>query len=1358
MTSVKKESKTESERPFSIKKPKKKRIVVKKANGPKVKSEKKRPSSVKKESKESTESKESKYGDAEDDDADVQPIVDTDRKAKKSTSKKKISTKTTAERFKKQTLLENILARPDTYVGSVTCQTDTVFVYDPDSKKMIPRQVSYVPGLFKIFDEILVNAADHRQRDPTMNVLQVAINEEEGSITVYNNGTGIPVEIHDEYKIYVPELIFGNLLAGENYDDTEERTTGGRNGYGAKLTNIYSLEFMVETYDPKNGKSYKQVWTKNMTVKGKPKVRGKKAKMGWTRITFKPDFAKFGMTGFDKDTVDVLKKRVYDMAGTLPKGTKVKLNGENITLKGFDAYCKLFLTPGVKVAYSQTKNWDVLIAASENGVFEQNSCVNSIGTTKGGNHVDAVVERVSKTLVETVLKKERIKIQARHVKPNLWVFINCKIVNPRFDSQLKTNMTSTRSQFGSKWTPDETFRKKLLATPIVEQCIAVAKGKEQKDFKKNDAKKSKGRLTGIAKLEDANDAGGKNSQHCTLILTEGDSAKALAMAGLAVVGRDRYGVFPLKGKLLNVREAKSDQVTKNVEITNIKQILGLRSGVQYEDASGLRYGHLMIMADQDHDGSHIKGLIINLFATFWPSLLKLPGFITEFITPIVKVTKGATSTSFFTVPEYEAWKAAGDRKGWKIKYYKGLGTSTPQEAKEYFSDIDRHKINFRYDSADDETLIELAFSKKKAAGRKDWINAFEPGTYLDQDVDEVSYSDFINKELILFSIASNVRAIPSVVDGFKPGQRKILYSCFKRNLTKEIKVAQLAGYVSEHSSYHHGEQSLAGTIVGLAQNFVGSNNINILYPSGQFGTRAEGGDDAASGRYIFTYMCPLTRLIFNPTDDNILNYLDDDGQMIEPDWYMPILPMVLVNGSSGIGTGWSTKVPPYDPREIVKRVRHKLQQQQQATAVPSSEDGAITLEALEPLVPFFKGFKGTVKLSDKKTTTATGSNYIVRGVAQKIDDGMVRISELPALKWTTSYRTDVLEAAVVNGSIISFKEHHTDTTIDFRVKMSADKLDALEKTEDGLLEYFGLIGSCSTSNMVLFDSQGKIKKYATPEAILDDFFDLRLEFYKRRQSWMEGKLISESARIGNKLRFILMVISDELKIRNVKKQNIVEQLVQNKFDALPKKATYGRLSEQLATEEDEREAALALDDDSSTAMTIADISADDNGDNENDGVAIMLNGDDHDGGHDDDDESKAIAQNSEKKGSNGIGFDYLLSMPLWSLTMERVEQLKREHRAKLSELKELRATTVYMLWHRDLDAFLVGLDEHEERERLELESGGKKKKNKGTKRKQGAPRIKTATGVKKPRAATTTKTTKTIKKTTKQVIKRQKLK
>jgi len=356
---------------------------------------------------------------------------------------------------------------------------------------------------------------------------------------------------------------------------------------------------------------------------------------------------------------------------------------------------------------------------------------------------------------------------------------------------------------------------------------------------------------------------------------------------LSIVGRDYYGVFPLKGKLLNVRDATHSQIMQNDELKNVTEIMGLKFGTVYDETTikTLRYGHIMIMADQDHDGSHIKGLIINFIHHFWPSLLDVPGFLEQFITPIVKATKGKKVLTFFTIPEYEAWKKSlcNDTRGWTIKYYKGLGTSTSSEAKDYFSNLDLHEIPFSrlsedraqelksvvdIEVADENTksgvsdasqqllsrsgadLIQMAFSKNQAADRKLWISGVtNKDTFFDyasaQKNGGAKFSDFINRELVLFSQYDNLRSIPSLYDGFKPSQRKVMFACFLRNLKNEMKVVQLGGYVAEKASYHHGEQSLQGTIVNLAQDFVGSNNINLLTPAGQFGTRRMGGEDAA---------------------------------------------------------------------------------------------------------------------------------------------------------------------------------------------------------------------------------------------------------------------------------------------------------------------------------------------------------------------------------------------------------------------------------------------------------------------------------------------------------------------------------
>ncbi|KAK7688109.1 hypothetical protein QCA50_008479 [Cerrena zonata] len=894
--------------------------------------------------------------------------------------------KTATETYTKLTQLEHILLRPDSYIGSVEMRQEPMWVWDSENKRMVNKEIKFVPGFFKIIDEILVNAADNKINDASMDTIKVTIDPENNTISVYNNGRGIPIEIHQKEKIYVPELIFGHLLSSSNYDDDEKKLTGGRNGYGAKLANIYSTEFTVETADKERGQKYVQTWTENMGKVGKAKITKNGKKEEFTRVTFKPDLKRFGMDTIDDDTVSLLKKRVYDLAGTV-KDVKVFLNDERLKIKTFKQYVELYLSSAAEQASlesggaAQAKQtmiyeavgtrWEVAFAVSD-GSFQHVSFANHIATTKGGSHVNLIADQIAKSLAANIQKKNKgAAVKPAQIKSHMWIFVNALIENPTFDSQTKETLTLQAGKFGTKPVLSDDFHKKVQKSAIVEEILHWAQKRADKELKKTDGNR-RTRLTGLPKLSDANNAGTRKAADCTLILTEGDSAKSLAVAGLSVVGRDNYGVFPLRGKLLNVRDAKHDQIMKNEEIQNIKKILGLQHNKDYKDIASLRYGQIMIMTDQDHDGSHIKGLILNYLDHFYPSLLKIPKFVVEFVTPIVRVTKGNQKINFFTIPEYEQWlEACPDPHRWKAKYYKGLGTSQDTDAREYFSQMSKHMIPFSVIEEEERGLIELAFSKKKADERKEWLRQLKPGTYLDHNTREITISDFINHELILFSQADNIRSIPAIADGLKPGQRKVIWACFKRKLKSEIKVAQLVGYISEKSQYHHGEQSLMMTIVNLAQDYVGSNNINLLMPNGQFGTRDQGGKDHASARYIFTEPSPMARALFHPADDPLLNYLKEDNTVIEPEWYMPVIPLVLINGAEGIGTGWSTNMPSYNPTEIVENIRRLMRGEEQV-----------------PLLPWFRGFKGTIK--------KTGDfKYDVIGCINKIDDTTVEITELP---------------------------------------------------------------------------------------------------------------------------------------------------------------------------------------------------------------------------------------------------------------------------------------------------------------------------------------------------------------------------
>jgi DNA topoisomerase-2 len=898
-------------------------------------------------------------------------------------------------------------------------------------------------------------------------------------------------------------MIFGHLLTGSNYDDEQQKTTGGRNGYGAKLCNIFSSEFTLETQDSTRGKRYKQTWTDNMANMGKPKISSSKSS-DFTRVTFTPDYKKFKMDGIDDDFEALVKRRVYDMAGTV-KGVKVLLNGTEIKLN-FKKYVEMYANAikkerGVEdnsepaaasVIIEDEKAhacWKVGFAVSD-GSFQQVSFVNSIATTSGGTHVNYIADQICDKLQEVVKKqnKKGAALKVNQIRNHIFLFVNCLITNPAFTSQTKEQLTTKVKQFGSTCVLTDGFLKKICQTDAVKNILDFAQAKADQQLAKSDGNK-RSRMSN-PKLVDANLAGTRRGHECTLILTEGDSAKGLAVAGRAILDPDRIGVFPLRGKLLNVRDASIDQISKNVEIQNIKQFLGLKHKQVYNDTNGLRYGHLMIMADQDHDGSHIKGLLINFLQVQFPSLLKLPDFFREFITPIVKVWKGPnpkkpiSTKYFFSMPHFEEWRERhhSDRS-WKQKYLKGLGSSSPEDAMIYFGNLDDHLREFETMKPEEEEMFDLAFSKKKADARKVWLGNFLPGTYLDHSMKTLSYNDFVNKELILFSMADNLRSIPSVIDGLKPGQRKVMYACFKRNLIRDTKVVELAGYVSENTAYHHGDASMNQTIIGLAQNFVGSNNVNCLEPSGSFGSRLAGGSDAASPRYIFTRLSPFARRVFSALDEPIYEYNTDDGRQIEPVVYAPVVPMVLINGAEGIGTGWSTSIPNYHPLDVVNNLRRRM----------GRLEGQESEEPFQTMMPWFRGWKGTPE-------EAGPDRYKFNGIVRETGDNEVEITELPIRVWTDDFKArleEIIKAEKVPSFIKDYKEFNDHKNVHFVIQL--DEKHIKTAVAGGFAERFKLNKTIATSNLVAFDLQGRIRKYEKVEDIMEEFYEYRLSMYSKRK-------------------------------------------------------------------------------------------------------------------------------------------------------------------------------------------------------------------------------------------------------------------
>jgi DNA gyrase/topoisomerase IV subunit B len=1574
------------------------------------------------------------------------------------------------QKYKKHELRDHIYQLPDTYIGSVESTPIESYIYNEQSNNMVKTNITYVPGLFKIYDEIVVNALDHfmRLRDEMkkgkkdvkpVKQIRISIDKSSGYIEIMNDGDGIDVEKHSSYDMYIPQLIFGELLTSTNYDQDMEKLWGGKNGYGSKLTNIFSKEFIVETVDHRREKKYIQKWSNNMKSFDKPSIKSN-SKSPYTKIRFLPDYARFGLKGLTDDIYNLFHKRAIDACATTDSTVSIYFNEKKIDIKNFEKYVDLYVgskDDRPRAMESCGDRWEI-IATFSDGQFEQVSFVNGINTSRGGKHIDYITGQITKRLSEMVSSKTKKEVKPQHIKDNLAIFVKCLIVNPSFDTQTKDALTTPSAKFGSKCELSDKFMTALYKSGLVDKAISLTEFHQEKKVAKTDGKKTNRII--VPKLDDANLAGTRYSQECTLILTEGDSAKTMAIAGLSVVGRDRYGVFPLRGKILNAKDAGLKKIAENEEITNLKKILALQQGKTYTDLSQLRYGKIMIMTDQDSvtgdtplllrkdnhihiktiedltkewttdingkdygvtdfevwtdnswtkikhvmrhkvtkdiyrilthtgvvdvtedhslldkngnkispknikvgeellhnfplfeenrvyipdnleqydysdlckfaseckiryyqklrkselidelnrikntshltliptnnesilkllpdeawvmgffwadgssgiykwdyeyknknrprayiyhrttynwaisncnktllekaksileniynyefkiiedksnhiknskckmgykllinggnktkdivekytnlfyyknkhpkfkngnkyipseilnastnireeflkgyyagdgfqhdisqkslnmdveskisaqslyylckslgyevsinhqerklnvytlnitkgtqqnnpniikkifklshkedqyvydletenhhfqagigqmivhntDGYHIKGLVFNLFESLWPSLYKMDGFLTSMRTPIIKVihTNG-DNISFYNLPDYEKWKeqterGAGGLRGWKIKYYKGLGTSKETEAKEYFSNM---KITtYHYNTKTSDESLDLAFNKKRADDRKEWLMKYNREEVLDYKNDTIPYEEFVHKELIHFSNRDLERSISNMCDGFKESTRKIMFGCLKRKLFKdEIKVAQLAAYISEVSAYHHGETSLQQAITGMAQVYVGTNNANLLQPNGQFGTRVQGGNDAASPRYIYTVLTKLARTVFRDEDLPILEYLNDDGLDIEPTYYIPIIPMVLINGAIGIGTGFSTNVPCHNPSDVIdqcERIIDKLNKSDSTQLIQTKEElneacDIISKTKLSTLVPWYLGFTGEI-------VPYKEGSYASRGKYTWIDDQTVEITELPIGTWTEDYK-DFLEGMIANGSPVlkDFENHYTAKNVKFILKLYPNVRVTIEK--DFELEFkLATSKNLSLNNIHLYTQDGAIKKYKDTNEIVRDWAQVRLIKYYERKKHQLKALEKQYILISAKVRFIQDIIDNKISIMNRKIKDVDTQLAELKYPTLV----------------------------------------------ENDNDVPQQEG----------------LEEREVKVKEIPSYGYLTRMPIHQLTYEKKQALEKEANTIKMQIEELKAKPLQKIWYDELQEFKAAWLEHKQ--------------------------------------------------------------
>jgi DNA topoisomerase-2 len=1059
-----------------------------------------------------------------------------------------------AQQYQRKTDKQHVLDNPDTYIGSVEKVDADLWVFDETTQRFVLKNIEYVPGIYKLFDEGIVNCRDHVIRmiqseapdKKCVSYIEVEI-DPSGMITMTNDGNGVDVAKHPEEDIWIPEMIFGHLRTSTNYDKTQKKIVGGKNGFGFKLVLIWSSWGKIETVDHTRGLKYVQEFHHNLDKIDPPKIT-KCTSKPYTKVSFIPDFARLGMT-LSPDMISLMKKRVYDIGGVTDHSKKIKVsyNSSVIPVKHFQHYIDMYIGPKeTKRVYETSDRWEYAVALSPTHEFIQVSFVNGICTFKGGKHIDYILGQIVRKLAAYIEKKKKIVVNTNTIKEQLMLFLRCDIENPAFDSQTKDFMNTPSNKFGSQCTVSDAFIEKVAKMGVMDMACQLTETKEAgKTKKKMDGAKTR-TVRGIANFVDANQAGTDKSKNCILILAEGLSAMSGIVSGLKSEDRNVIGIYPLKGKVLNVRGTTKD-ISENRELADLIKILGLELGRTYDTMEEvhrtLRYSKVMIMSDQDLDGSHIKGLCINLFHAMWPSLLKLTGFMSFMNTPILRATKGQKVHRFYNEGEFQTWKLSENLKGWTLKYFKGLGTSTATEFKDYF--LHKKIVDFSHSEKSDDT-VDMVFNKKRAEDRKVWLENYDKTVFLDTNQPVVPYETFFHKEMVHFSVYDCERSIPNMVDGLKTSLRKILFAAFKRKLTHEIKVAQFSGYVSENSAYHHGEASLNGAIVNMAQNYVGSNNLNLLVPNGQFGTRLKGGEDSASERYIFTYLNPLTRTLFPDADDSVLNYLDDDGQLVEPEFYVPILPFVLLNGISGIGTGFSSTIPSYHPLEIIRYLRNKMQGQMEDTE----------------FTPYYEGFSGTVQ-----KIGSDPDKFLIKGKYEVLGEDEIRITELPIGTWTMNYiayleeLTDGDKKGKKIPLIKDFTNLSTEVLVNITVQFPKGKRKELEEIKEphmnGLEKLLKLTTTVSTSNMHLFDSKFQLHKYKTVPEIIDAFYDVRMNTYEKRKTALIQKMKEKVKEISNRVRYIQDTLNNKIDLRKMADDAETDQfLLSLKYDQMQESYDY----------------------------------------------------------------------------------------------------------------------------------------------------------------------------------------------------------
>jgi DNA topoisomerase-2 len=916
--------------------------------------------------------------------------------------------------------------RSHIFGGSHLREQRKVLVYDLKSKCLTHKVVSTPKLQERVYLEILWNAVDNAFKSQRMGqpatTLDITMNAD--TISVRSTGIPIPVDIHKYFYSQgqfgtVAELIFGVIGAGGNTDDSKAKQSGGINGYGAKLCNVFSRYFELEIGDNIRGFHQKIIWRKNMTEKvssvltpstygvtDRPDEKGlyhiypigdRYTGENFVKITWKQDMRKFGANCFIEEDRDLYMK--YAVEASYIAKLKVTFNDHVIDCKTASQFVNMLPKSLVKnaiVHYELPQNVGLVGKQLDDAIATQQiiptveliildtpgqdnmhiSYCNGVYNALGGCHTDEAYKELLKVIKEIIQGTKGFdkgldlsKLTIKDIKPQCTIIINYRCNDPSFLGQDKEKLLKPSPKIN--FTADEIL--KIKKFNLVNAIYAIISGKNLKGM----GGATKGRITGDDNFRDCqwyNDI--KKRHDGVMILCEGNSAGAYIRQWILGTPERtaKYAYFLLRGKFKNVTGCGLFDMMENNEIRKLVEYMGFSYGVDYRTQEGLatlRYGYIYCMVDADSDGSHIQSLVMNFIKEFFPTFL-LAGRFFYVPTPVIRTFNkagGKVTGIYYNMFDYKVFTDTQQKH--HAKFFKGLASSKTVYAKEDARISPIVCANFDQLAAQ---AFDIAFRKGLTTERKKWISFWRDKIDIkiihklacaDPRMMYVNIADYLNTKLVEYSVDTFSRALPSYKDGLKKSQRQVYWYIllqwdFGHSRKGEVNIESIALGAKEKAKYHHGD--LTDTLARTGSNYPGSNNVPLISQEGQFGTREKQGKDIGASRYVETAPEPVISLIFDKELMDLIPVHVVEDKEVEPYWIPTKLPLHIVNGFIGLATAYSTEGVSYHPMDTIQWIINY-----------------ITGQLCFPMIPWFRGFTGIVELEIFKGKYKKDKELVIEG-------------------------------------------------------------------------------------------------------------------------------------------------------------------------------------------------------------------------------------------------------------------------------------------------------------------------------------------------------------------------------------------